>query len=164
MTQAQVIALDGKTLRRSHDCNSGKAAVYLVSAWASENSLVLCQTWVNPKSTEITVIPELLNRLDRSGCSITIDAMGCQKQIAQQIVNREADCVLAVQKNQGRLQEDVKDWFSCGQRTGFEDMEHDFCQTIDKGHGRIEIRRCCAIQRPTEGHSPNRIYQASQCG
>ena len=148
LTQGQVIALDGKTLRRSHDRNSGKAAIHLVSAWASENSLVLGQTRVDAKSNEITAIPELLNLLDLSGCIVTIDAMGCQKQIARQIVNREADYVLAVKKNQGRLLEDVKDLFSCGQRTGFEAMEHDFCQTIDKGHGRIELRRCWIIGDP----------------
>ena len=88
--------------------------------------------------------------MDLSGCIVTIDAMGCQKQIAQQIVSREADYVLAVKKNQGRLLEDVKDLFSCGQRTGFEAMEHDFCQTIDKGHGRIEIRRCWTIGDPEQ--------------
>ena len=150
LTQGQVIAVDGKTLRRSHDRNSGKAAIHLVSAWASENSLVLGQTRVEAKSNEITALPELLNLLDLSGCIVTIDAMGCQKPIARQIVSREADYVLAVKKNQGRLLADVKDRFSCGERTGFEDMERDFCQTIDKGHGRIEIRRCWTIGDPEQ--------------
>ena len=145
-----MIALDGKTLRRSHDRNSGKAAIHMVSAWASENSLVLGQTRVDAKSNEITAIPELLNLLDLSGCIVTIDAMGCQKKIAQQIVNREADYILAVKENQGRLLADVKDLFGCGQSTGFEDMKHDFCQTIDKGHGRIEIRRCWTIDDPEQ--------------
>ena len=150
LTQGQVIALDGKTLRRSHNRNSGKAAIHLVSAWATENSLVLGQTKVDAKSNEITAIPELLNLLDVSGCIVTIDAMGCQKKIAQRIVSREADYVLAVKENQGRLLEDVKDLFSCGQRTGFEGMPHDFCQTLNKGHGRIETRRCWTLDDPDQ--------------
>ena len=77
------------------------------------------------------------------GCIVAIDDMSCQKKIAQRIVSREADYVLAVKKNQGRLLEDVEDLFSCGQRAGFEDMEHDFCQTLGKGHGRIETRSSC---------------------
>ena len=150
LTQGQVIALDGKTLRRSHNRNSGKAAIHLVSAWATENSLVLGQTKVDAKSNEITAIPELLNLLDVSGCIVTIDAMGCQKKIAQRIVSREADYVLAVKENQGRLLEDVKDLFSCGQRTGFEGMPHDFYQTLNKGHGRIETRRCWTLDDPDQ--------------
>ena len=150
LTQGQVIAVDGKTLRRSHDRNSGKAAIHMVSAWATENSLVLGQTKVDEKSNEITAIPELLSLLDLSGSIVTIDAMGCQKKIAQQIVSQDADYVLAVKENQGRLLEDVADLFSCGQRTGFEDMQHDFCQTLDKGHGRIETRGCWTIDSPEQ--------------
>jgi predicted transposase YbfD/YdcC len=150
LTQGQVIAIDGKTLRRSHDKSSAKAAIHMVSAWATENSLVLGQTKVDEKSNEITAIPELLSLLDLSGCIVTIDAMGCQKKIAQQIVSQDADYVLAVKENQGRLLEDVEDLFSCGQRAGFEDMKHDFCQTLDKGHGRIETRRCWTIDDPEQ--------------
>ena len=150
LTQGQVIAVDGKTLRRSHDRNSGKEAIHMVSAWATENSLLLGQTKVDEKSNEITAIPELLDLLDVSGCIVTIDAMGWQKKIAQRIVSREADYVLALKENQGRLLEDVKDLFSCGQRTGFEDMKHDFRQTLDMGHGRIETRRCWAIDDPEQ--------------
>ena len=150
LTQGQVIALDGKTLRRSHNRNSGKAAIHLVSAWATENSLVLGQTKVDAKSNEITAIPELLTLLDVSGCIVTIDAMGCQKKIAQRIVSREADYVLAVKENQGRLLEDVKDLFSCGQRTGFEGMPHDFYQPLNKGHGRTETRRCWTLDDPDQ--------------
>ena len=150
LTQGQVIAVDGKTLRRSHDRNSRKEVIHMVSAWASENSLVLGQTKVEAKSNEITAIPELLNLLDMSGCIVTIDAMGCQKKIARQIVSQEADYVLAVKENQGRLLEDVEDLFSCGQRTGFEDMKHDSCQTLDKSHGRIKTRRCWTIDGPEQ--------------
>ena len=150
LTQGQVIALDGKTLRRSHDRPSGKAAIHMVSAWASENSLVLGQVKVDEKTNEITAIPELLNLLDVSGCIVTIDAMGCQKKIAQQIVSQEADYLLAVKENQGKLLEDVADLFSCGQRTGFADIQHDFCQTVSSGHGRVETRRCWTIDDPEQ--------------
>ena len=122
----------------------------MVSAWASENSLVLGQVNVDEKSNEITAIPELLNLLDVSGCIVTIDAMGCQKQISRQIVSREADYVLAVKENQGKLLEDAADLFSCGQRTGFAGMRHDFCQTVGSGHGRIEIRRCWTNDDPEQ--------------
>ena len=93
---------------------------------------------------------QLLNLLDMSGCIATIDAMGCQKKIARQIVTQEADYVLAVKESQGRLLEDVEDLFSCGERTGFENMKHDFCQTLDKRHGRIDTRRCWTIDDPEQ--------------
>ena len=150
LTQGEVIALDGKTLRRSHDRPSGKEAIHMVSAWASENSLVLGQVKVDEKSNEITAIPELLNLLDVSGCIVTIDAMGCQKKIAGQIVGQEADYLLAVKENQGKLLEDVVDLFSCGRRTGFADMQHDFCQSVDGGHGRVETRCCWTIDDPEQ--------------
>ena len=150
LTRGQVIAVDGKTLRRSHDRSAGKSAIHMVSAWAAENSLVLGQTRVDGKSNEITAIPELLELLEVSGCIVTIDAMGCQQKIARQLVGRGADYVLAVKENQGRLLEDVQDLFSCGQRTAFEAMEHDFHQTLDKGHGRIESRRCWTIDDPEQ--------------
>ena len=112
--------------------------------------MVLGQTKVDGKSNEITAIPQLLKMLDVSGCIVTIDAMGCQKKIAQQILRGEADYVLAVKENQGRLLEDVKDLFSCGRRTGYEGMNHDFFQTVDKGHGRIETRRCWTMDDPEQ--------------
>ena len=96
ITQGQVIALDGKTLRRSHDKTLGKKAIVMVSAWATANGLVLGQRKVDEKSNEITAIPELLQVLEISGCIITIDAMGCQKEIAADIVEQDADYVLAL--------------------------------------------------------------------
>jgi predicted transposase YbfD/YdcC len=92
----------------------------------------------------------LLKLLDVSGCIVTIDAMGCRKKIARQIVSQEADYVLEVKENRRKLLEDVADLFSCGQRTGFADMEHDFRQTVGSGHGRIEIRRCWTIDDPEQ--------------
>ena len=103
------------------------------------------------KSNEITAIPELLNLLDVSGCIATIDPPPAdQKKLARQIVGQEADYVLAVKENQGKLLEDVADLFSCGQRTGFADMQHDFCQTVGSGHGRVATRRCWTIDDPEQ--------------
>ena len=150
LTQGQVIAIDGKTLRRSHDHRGGKAAIHMVSAWASENSLVLGQTKVDAKSNEITAIPELLRILEIGGCIVTIDAMGCQKEIAKLILERDADYVLALKDNQKRLHEDVEDLFACGRRSNFQDMDYDFCKMVNKGHGRIETRRCWAIGDPVQ--------------
>ena len=150
LTQGQVIAIDGKTLRRSHDHRGGKAAIHMVSAWASENYLVLGQTKVDAKSNEITAIPELLRILEIGGCIVTIDAMGCQKEIAKLILKRDADYVLALKDNQKRLHEDVEDLFACGRRSNFQDMDYDFCKMVNKGHGRIETRRCWAIGDPVQ--------------
>jgi predicted transposase YbfD/YdcC len=148
LTQGQVIAIDGKTLRRSHDRANGKSAIHLVSAWASANHLVLGQLKVDDKSNEITAIPELLAVLDLSGCIVTIDAMGCQKAIARQIVEQGADYVLALKENQGRLHREVTDTLERGMASGFEGLEHDFHQTVGKGHGRIETRQCWVVSEP----------------
>jgi predicted transposase YbfD/YdcC len=139
---AEVVAIDGKTLRHSDDKGCGKAAIHMVSAWASANRLVLGQRKVDDKSNEITAIPALLNVLEIAGCIVTIDAMGCQREIASAIVERGADYVLALKGNQGGLFEDVQWLFQQAQASGFEDVAHSFAQSIDKGHGRIEIRRC----------------------
>ena len=99
LTRGQVVAIDGKTLRRSHDRRSGKSAIHMVGAWASSNGVILGQTKVDDKSNEITAIPQLLNMLDVSGCIVTIDAMGCQKDISRKIVDKGADCALALKSN-----------------------------------------------------------------
>lgn len=145
VTQGQVIAIDGKTARRSHDKTIGKDAIHMVSAWASANGFVLGQRKVDDKSNEITAIPELLRMLDVSGCIVTIDAMGCQKKIAQSIRDKKADYVLSVKENQGKLYQDIQDWFAYGDQVNFENMESRYCETINKGHGRIEIRRCWIV-------------------
>jgi predicted transposase YbfD/YdcC len=142
---AEIVAIDGKTLRHSDDKGCGKAAIHMVSAWASANRLVLGQRKVDDKSNEITAIPALLNVLDIAGCIVTIDAMGCQREIATAIVARGADYVLALKGNQGSLFEDVQWLFQQAQASGFEDVAHSFVQSIDKGHGRIEIRRCWTL-------------------
>ena len=135
LTKGEVIAIDGKRVRRSHDRNSNKAAIHMVSAWACENHLVLGQTKVTEKSNEITAIPELLERLDIAGSIITIDAMGCQTKIAKQIVDNGADYVLSLKGNQGNLHDDIKTWFE-GQSNQFLDEPTE----LDYGHGRIEQR------------------------
>jgi predicted transposase YbfD/YdcC len=144
-TQGQVIAVDGKQARRSHDRSQGKPAIHVVSAWAGANHLVLGQQTVDEKSNEITAIPELLRLLEISGCIVTIDAMGCQREIAQLIVDQGADYVLAVKGNQGQLYEDIDLFFRLAQQHGFERVEHTYERTVNKGHGRIEIRECWAI-------------------
>ena len=148
ITQGQVIAIDGKTLRRSHDKILGKGAIVMVSAWATANHLVLGQVKVDDKSNEITAIPELLKALEISGCIITIDAMGCQKEIAAEIVNQEADYVLALKENHGRLYEDVKLLFDDLEESSFRAYKYDNHRTVNKGHGRIEVRRCWTISDP----------------
>ena len=144
----EVVAIDGKTVRRSHDKRAGKQAIHLVSAWASANTLTLGQTATDEKSNEITAIPQLLEMLELSGCIVTIDAMGCQKVIAQGILEREADYVLAVKKNQGRLHEDIRDLFEGAAEAGFDGVPHDYATTLNKGHGRIERRECWTISDP----------------
>ena len=139
---AEVVAIDGKVIRRSHDRGIGKGAIHMVSAWATANRLVLGQRKVAEKSNEITAIPELLQALALSGCIVTIDAMGCQTEIVQTIVEQEADYVLALKGNQGNLSQDVQEAFAYGQISDFDQVVHDYHKTVSKGHGRLEIREC----------------------
>lgn len=145
VTSGQVIAIDGKQLRRSHDKTLGKSAVYMVSAWATVNELVLGQVKVYDKSNEITVIPALLALLDITGCIVTIDAMGCQTKLARQIVDQGGDYLLAVKKNQGNLYDDITFFFDLAQQNGFAKVCHTHHQTVNGGHGRIEKRQCWTI-------------------
>ena len=140
LTKGEVIAIDGKTLRRSADRANGKSALHLVSAWSSANRLVLGQRKVDGHSNEIKSIPELLRILDVSGSIVTIDAMGCQKKVASAIVERKADYVLALKDNQRELYEDVKDTFE-----QWDESAGDSFETVEKSHGRIEKRRCWTV-------------------
>jgi len=144
----QVIAIDGKVLRRSHDRGIGKAAISMVSAWASANHLVLGQVKVDEKSNEITAIPELLRALVIAGCIVTIDAMGCQTEIVELITEKDGDYVIALKKNQGRLYEDVALLFDDLEQSGYQAYDFDHYMRVDKGHGRIEIRECWTISDP----------------
>ena len=137
------------TVRRSPDRHSGKGAIHLVSAWASANTLTLGQVKTEEKSHEITAIPQLLQMLELNGCIVTIDAMGCQKEIARGILDRGAGYVLALKENQGQLYEDVRDLFEGAEEFGFEGVAHDYAPTLNKDHGRIERRECWVISDPS---------------
>ena len=149
-TQGQVVPIDGKTLRRSHDRSHGQSALHLVSAWASENRLVLGQLKTDAKSNEITAIPELLQVLDISGCIITIDAMGCQKNIAEIIIKKEADYVFALKANQENLFKEVIAAFAKAESHNFQDPAIDYSETITKDHGRLDIRRYWVMNNLSE--------------
>jgi predicted transposase YbfD/YdcC len=136
-----VVAIDGKTLCGSRDAASGKGAIQMVSAWARSNRMVLGQVKVDDKSNEITAIPQLLKLFDLSGCIVTIDAMGCQTEIAQLITEAGADYVLALKANQGSMHQDVITMVQEGLATQFKEIAHHTKQSVEKGHGRIERRR-----------------------
>ena len=148
LTDGTVIAVDGKTARRAHDRGAGKAAIHMVSAWASTNRLVLGQVAVAEKSNEITAIPALLDVLLLKGCIVTIDAMGCQTDIAQKVVDKGADYVLALKENQESIYREVVHLFADAHATGGVDYTLDAAQTVDSGHGRVEIRRSWTISDP----------------
>ena len=135
-----IVAIDGKTVRGSFDKQNETSAIHIVNAWISNNSLILGQLKTSSKSNEITAIPELLDMLLVKGCIITIDAMGCQKDIAEKIISKKADYVLALKGNQPTLFENVVEWFNCAENDKFKDFEVDTHRTFDKGHGRIEKR------------------------
>jgi len=142
---AEIVAIDGKSLRRSHRGKEG-GPIHMVSAWAHENGLVLGQCKVDEKSNEITAIPELLRALELSGCIVSIDAMGCQKTIAKEILEADAHYVLALKGNQNMLHEDVKSFFEDARKRQFrlgpkKLIAHDYFETVEKDHGRIERRR-----------------------
>lgn len=149
-TQGQVVPIDGKTLRRSHDRGHGQSAIHLVSAWASENRLVLGQLKTDAKSNDITVIPELLQVLDISGCIITIDAMGCQKNSAEIIIKKEADYVFALKANHENLFKEVTAAFAKADSNNFQDAAIDYYETTTKDHGRLEIRRSWVMTNLSE--------------
>jgi len=146
VTGGQVIAIDGKELRHSFDTVLGQKAIHLVSAWANENRLILAQRKVDSKTNEITAIPELLDALELAGCIVTIDAMGCQTAIASKIIERKADYVLAVKENQGYLYEDIAHLFGLAlQEPNPLPYVEGYAKTVDKDHGRIEIRECWTL-------------------
>ena len=132
LTEGQVVAVDGKTLRGCHNRARGRPALHLVSACASQNHLVLGQTRTSAHSNEITAVPELLSLLDLHGC---IDAMGCQKGIDRQIVDGGSDYLLAVKSNQGELYGNIKDVFKCAAREGTPEVEHSHHEQVNKGPG-----------------------------
>lgn len=143
-----VVAIDGKRVCGSRDTPNGKGAIQMVSAWAQENGMVLGQVKVDDKSNEITAIPALLGLLDLGGCIVTIDAMGCQKEIAGAITEGGGDYVLALKANHSALYQDVITTFSEGMDTHFKGMRYQRDETVEKGHGRIETRRYFLVDDP----------------
>lgn len=135
ISELDIISIDGKCLRRSLDKSSNKAAIFMVSAWSSSNQLVLGQQRIDDKSNEITAIPKLLLQLDIAGSVITLDAMGCQTKVAENIIKREADYMLSLKGNQGTLHDDVKCFFESEQTSPPVSFE-----SVNGGHGRIEQR------------------------
>lgn len=142
---AQVIPIDGKTVKGSYDREQQKTALHVVSAWASEHRLVLGQVKVADKSNEITAIPALLELLDLAGCIITIDAMGTQTAIATQIYQAKADYVLALKANHPTLYGQVKAWFETVQNQGFKGIELSVENLTESGHHRIETRQVFCV-------------------
>ena len=140
-SEGRLVAVDGKTIRRSFDAGDGKAAIHMINAWCGENRLVLGQLATEAKDNEITAIPKLLKLLDLRGATVTIDAIGCQKKIAEQIIDQGGNYVLQVKANQGRMAEQLKLTLDEAIALKFQDMDHDLVQTVDGDHGRIEPRR-----------------------
>ena len=149
-SDGKLIAIDGKALRRSFDAAGGKSAIHLVSAWASENHLLLGQQAVADKSNEITAIPALLKLLDLQGALVTIDAMGCQKRITEDVVAGGADYVPAVKGNQPTLHEDVQRVFMDGLENDCKGLPHRYHHTKEEAHGRTEERHYHLIEAPEE--------------
>jgi predicted transposase YbfD/YdcC len=147
-SRGKLIALDGKTLRHSFDTAEGKSALHLVSAWACDNHLLLGQHAVADKSNEITAFPELLKLLDLQGALVTIDAMGCQKTLTEQITRQGGHYVLALKDNQPTLHHDVQQLFWDGLGNDFTDLEHRGQRTSGKGHGRTETRHYHLVKVP----------------
>jgi predicted transposase YbfD/YdcC len=155
MTAGEVIAIDGKSLRHSYDREANQKAIHMVSAWATENRLVIGQFKVDKKSNEITAIPELLKVLELARCIVTIDTMGCQKEIVKLIAEQHADYIITLKKNQSSLHKDVEQLFKEAIRTGFQGIEHSAYQTREQAHGREEIRHYLMLTDVQERVDPS---------
>ena len=142
LSKGALVSLDGKNLAGSGQPLKGKKALNVVSALASSQSAVLGQLKCAEKSNEIRAIPELLKILDLAGCVVTIDAIGCQKEIVKQIAESKADYVISLKGNQGTLHTEVKEYLDWAERIGFKEISNDYCQTLEKDRGRIQERRC----------------------
>ncbi|MHC4407168.1 MAG: ISAs1 family transposase [Planctomycetota bacterium] len=149
-SEGPTIAIDGKSLRRSHDANKGLGPLHLVSAWASEYGLTLGQVATEAKSNEITVIPKLIDQIDVKGAVVTIDAMGCQKDIAAKIVAQKGDYVLAVKDNQPKLHQAIQELFSDDRQNELLRRPHHLYETNDKGHGRSDERHYVLVKIPKD--------------
>jgi predicted transposase YbfD/YdcC len=141
VAKGEVVAIDGKTIRRSFGRAEGLGPIHMVSAWAKRNGVSLGQMKTDEKSNEITAIPALLGLLELRGCIVTIDAMGCQREIAEKIREQGADYVLAVKKNQKELHQAIEDYFETAQQAGYRAVPLERVEEVDSGHGRVEVRR-----------------------
>jgi predicted transposase YbfD/YdcC len=141
----EVIAIDGKTMKQSYDRNQSQKPLHIVSAWSASHQLVLGQKKVNKKSNEVTAIPALLELLEMEESIITIDAMGCQKEIAALIIKKKGDDLLALKRNQNLLHKDVKNWFELARQEEFAAREHSYYQQIEGGHHRVEKRQIWTV-------------------
>ena len=144
-TAGKLIPIDGKTIRHSFNRATGKKALHVVSAWIANNRLTLGQIATEEKSNEITAIPKLLELLDIRGATVTVDAMGCQKDIAEKIVDQGGDYIMGLKGNQATAHNEVEEFFTDARAREFRDVEHSFHETIDGSeHGRLEVRRVWA--------------------
>ena len=147
-TKGEVVAIDGKKLRRSGDRHHGRDGIWMVSAWASKNRMVLGQTKVDDKSNEITAIPQLLAQLDLSGCVVTVDALNTQTEIAKQIVDAQADYIMAVKGNQGTIHQDIQLLFEGFETELYQGVIYQTARTINQAHGREEYRQVWVVTEP----------------
>jgi predicted transposase YbfD/YdcC len=141
VSAGELINIDGKALRGAKEAGNSRSLIHMVSVWSASQHLVLGQQKVSEKSNEITAISPLLEMLAIRGCIVSIDAMGCQREIAKTIIEEGADYVLALKGNQGHLHDDVQELFLSAQAQEFKNIEHQFYSKVEKGHGRIETRR-----------------------
>ncbi len=155
ITLGEVVAFDGKYLRHSYDKGAEQEAIHMVSAWATQNRLVLGQVKVDKKSNEITAIPELIKKLELSGCIVTIDAIGCQQKIVNLITEQNADYIITLKKHQGQLYKNVSQLFKEAISNQFKGIEHSEYHTREQGHGREEIRHYLMLTNIDERVDPN---------
>jgi predicted transposase YbfD/YdcC len=146
ISEGQVVAIDGKTVRRSHNKSAGQKAIHIVSAWATRNRVALGQVKVDDKSNEITAVPELLRMLQLKGCIVTADALNTQKEIAAEIREQGAEYVLALKENHPILHNEVEGIFESVRKHAATDPTISVFETSEKGHGREETRRCYSIE------------------
>jgi predicted transposase YbfD/YdcC len=149
-TSGRLVAIDGKTCRGSHDSAKGLGALHIVSAWASEEGIALGQVATDAKSNEITAIPQLLEQIDLNGTLITIDAMGCQKEIVKQVVTGGGDCVIAVKDNQPKLLAAIQAHVFDHLERDLGDLRYRYHETLDEGHGRIDERSYSLMKVPRD--------------
>jgi predicted transposase YbfD/YdcC len=163
VAKGEVVAIDGKTIRRSFDCAEGLGPIHMVSAWAKRNGVSLGQVKTEEKSNEIPAIPALLGLLELRGCIVTIDAMGCQREIAEKIRAQGADYVLAVKKNQQELHQAIENYFETAHQAGYRAVPLEQLEEVDSGHGRARYDAIswCPTCVPCPSRSSGRTFKGS---